>query len=134
MSQNKKQFVHDNRLKRPQNSEAWKPKPEQKATRKPPKKSTTCINEEENEIMIGKFALWKEIRPANSTECGTPRDQILTTPEPVQQSVKTSISDRTDRSYETPETLGTRREMQTTRAKPPITRSRGKVMSQEPVV
>jgi len=83
MSRNsKKQIVHANRLKIAQNSEAWKPKREQKAARKRPKKPTTCINEEEEkEIRTGKFPLWKEIRLASRTESGTRPDQILNTSE-----------------------------------------------------
>jgi len=66
---NNNQVVRVNRLKAAHNHEPCMPKSERKFARKQPKKPVTRVNEEEEkEVRIGPFPLWKEIQPKDRTK------------------------------------------------------------------
>jgi len=115
-----------------------------------PKNPTSLLKEDEKEedvVQAGKFPLGTEVQLQNKT---SPR-QTLDTPEPnpqtldtlelnsqtldtlesISQNLDTPVSERTNPNYEPPETLKSRRELQPTRAEPPFSRSRARVVSQE---
>jgi len=128
---NKQQVVHVNRMKRAYNSQIWKPKFEprtkkrlQRETKKPTKQ------DEEEEFKFNSFPL---VRTDDSS--GTPEREPppLQTPETTQSEVDAPCSERKDPSYEPSETPKSRREFQTTRTEPPITRSRARIMSHDSV-
>jgi len=127
--QNKKLIVHVNRLKPNYNPQTWKPKLKQKGTKKLPKKPTSCQEEEnqDDERYLGRFPLRTEVRLQNRTS----PDRNPITPEHYPQSADISISENTDPNYEPPQTPTSRRELQHTRAEPPVTRSRARIVSQE---
>jgi len=150
-----------NRLKANYNPQTLKPKVKQKPTRKPPKNPTSRLkeDEEEDEVLVGKFSLGTEFQLQNITSqrktldplkqntqtLNTPElnSQNLDTPEPNletldtlesnSQILDTPISEHTDPNYEPPETPKSRRELQPTRAEPSLTRSRARVVSQESI-
>jgi len=133
---NKTQVVHVNRLKANYNPQTWKPKVKQRPTRKPPQNPTSHLKEED-EIQVGRFPLETEVQLRNKTsprqtlDTPEPNPQTLDTPESISQTLDTPIFERTDPNYEPPETPKSRRELQPTRAEPPFTRSRARVVSQE---
>ena len=63
-------------------------------------------------------------------ECEPPP---LQTPETIQSDVDTLCSELKDPTYDPSETPKSRRELQTTRTEPPITRSRARIMSHDSV-
>jgi hypothetical protein len=113
---NKSQVVHVNRLKIAHNTDLWKPKQHRNATKKTHEKVKYHLDEEEED----EFRIWllpMQIPNYNDrTESETPLVQTPNPPDPVQQMVETPRS---------------RRETQPTRRKPPVTRSRARIMSQE---
>jgi len=126
---NKKQAVQVNRLKLAYDSEAWKPKLERKNVKQFRKKPNVLSKEEEeNETKYGPHPLLEVSQP---TEHPTSLDQTPITPEAVPQISDTPISESQDPKYLPPQTPRSKREMQTTRIQPPLTRSRARIMSQE---
>jgi hypothetical protein len=89
-----------NRLKLKYNPQIWKPKLKQKGTKKLPKKSTSCQEEEkqEDEHNLGRFPLKIEVQIQNKTS----PDQTTNTPEPAPQPSDILISENTDPNYEPP--------------------------------
>ena len=131
---NKTQIVHSNRLKLCYDSKLWKQKASSITVKKPRRKQTRQQSEDpENDFPIGSFPLVNTDCLENTIEHETPLDQILDTPEP-NQHIDTPISDRTDPAYFPPDTPRSRRELQTLRTDPPVTRSRSRVLSQESTV
>jgi len=57
----------------------------------------------------------------------------LQTPEVIQSEVDTSCSELRDPSYHPSDTPRSRRELQSTRTEPPITRSRARILSHDSV-
>jgi len=126
---NKKQTVHVNRLKLAYNSEAWKPKLERKNVKQFRKKPNILSEEEEeNETKFGPHPLLEVSQP---TEHPTSLDQTPISREAFLQVTDTPISEAQDPTYLPPQTPRSRRELQTTRIQPPVTRSRARIMSQE---
>jgi hypothetical protein len=67
----------------------------------------------------------------NTIERENPLDQVLDTPEPNLHA-DTPTSDRNDPVYLPPDTPRSRRELETVRTEPPVTRSRARILSQDP--
>ena len=106
----------------------WKPKTERKVAKKHPKKQVPLpVEEAEEEIRARPLPITKANRPEGSAD-----HEILplSTPEPLPPITDTPASERSDPSYQPSETHRSRREIQNTRTKPPITRARAKVLSQ----
>ena len=130
---NRKQTVHVNRLKPAYDLEAWKPKAERKTVEKLRKKPNLRSEEEENETKFGPHPLLEASQPEFRTERQVPLDQTPITPETAPQITDKPTSESQDPTYLPPQTPKSRREMQTTRIQPPVTRSRARIMSQESV-
>jgi hypothetical protein len=129
---NKRQIVHVNRLKRAHNIDAWRPKQGQTEPKKGGKKGKTQRRgEEEEEIKMGSIPMLR-VRPAEAVvEQSTPAVPVMDTPDMGRIQTDTPLSERRDPSYEPPETPRSRRELQTTRPDPPITRSRARLQTQD---
>ena len=128
----KRQVVYINRLKKCYNQDLWKPKTRQKTVKQPPKRSTKRSDQdEESELQFRRFLLEITDDLNDPTTCETLSDQTLDIPSPAEQTLDTPTSERTDPNYSPPTTPKSRRELQITRAEPPITRSRTRIMSQE---
>jgi hypothetical protein len=88
-----------NRLKPNYNPLNWKPKLNQKGTKKLPMKPTSYQEEkQEDKHYLGRFPLRTEVQLHNRTS----PDQTPNTPKPDQQPADISISENTDPSYEPP--------------------------------
>ena len=87
--------------------------------------------DEENEFQFRRFPLEITNDLNDPTNCETSPDQTLDIPSPAEQTLDTPTSERTDPNYSPPTTPKSRRELQITRAEPPITRSRTRIMSPE---
>ena len=130
---NKKQIVHINRLKPAYNLEAWQPtgkgRPSKRVTKslRTPKSER---NEDEVEVRLGPYPLCSPSQPVGNPE-RAPVDPSLDTPEAVRTPMDTPDSEQRDPSYNPPATPRSRRELQTVRADPPVTRSRTRILSQE---
>jgi hypothetical protein len=130
----KRQVVHVNRLKKSFNPEFWNPKPRQKPEKIAPLEAVKPQSENgisQNEVRIGSYPL---VCPQNSearTEHEPLGDHTPDTPDLSQQITDTPITDRNDPSYEPPDTPLSRRELQTSRTHPPLTRLRAKAISQD---
>ena len=75
--------------------------------------------EEAGEIRIGSLAM--EIpKYTHRTESETPRVQTPNTPDPVQHMVEAPLLEMDNQNYTPPRTPRSRREMQLTRAEPPL--------------
>ena len=132
---NRKQIVHVNRLKAAYNLEAWRPKGKGRPTKRVTKTLRTPKmeqNENEVEVRLGPYPLCNPSQPEGNSE-QTPLDPSLDTPEAVRTPMDTPDSERNDPSYDPPATPRSRRELQTVRADPPVTRSRTRILSQEPI-
>ena len=123
----KRQIVHVNRLKAAHDPSVWKPKSKRQTPSKQSEKSRTMQEEEEGEeeVRIGPFPLLSEV----PLEARTQPNQTPCSP-PTPQPAVTSPSERQEPTYQPPEIPRTRREMQTNRIDPPLTRSRPKMTSQ----
>jgi hypothetical protein len=129
---NKKQVVHVNRLKQAYNADNWQPKTSPKAKKKHNRKLPTYASEEEeDEVRIGTFPLLQTAHQEKENEPRTPPDRVPNTPLP--QTVETPASERSNPTYAPCETPRSRRELQSTRTEPPLTRSRTRVMSEDQV-
>ena len=87
--------------------------------------------EEEGEIKIGPFPLMQTAQRLGEPELTIPPDENLGTPEPNNQAVDTSNSERCDPTSAT--TPRSRRAIQPTREEPPLTRLRARVTPQDNV-
>ena len=129
----KKQIVHVNRLKKCYNQSLWNPKGSQKIAKRFPKRKAKRRNSsegEEEEFRIGRFPL--EIAdPIPETECRTPLSANLDTPDTGERTIDTSVSSKDDPSYSPLDTPRSRRELQSTRAEPPVTRLRARNVLQD---
>ena len=67
----------------------------------------------------------------SATEREPPPHQTPKTPDPAQSEVETPSSELRDPRYHPFDTPKSRRELQATRAQPPLTRSRARIMSNE---
>jgi hypothetical protein len=127
----KKQIVHVNRLKRAHNFKSWKTKPNRNSVKKPPRHSPRRPSvDAEDEFRIGPFPVIRTDFQENIIEHGTPRGQSLDTPESA-QTTDTPALERSDPVYLPPDTPRSRRELQTVRTEPPVTRSRARNLSQD---
>jgi hypothetical protein len=133
VSQNdKRQIFHINRLKRYYNQSLWKQNPSQKTVKQPPKRSTKHSDQdEEREFQFRKFPLEVTDELNDLTNCETLPDRTLDIPSPTEHTLDTPSSERTDPNYSPPTIPKSRRELQITRADPPITRSQTRIMQQE---
>ena len=126
VDQQNKKLVHVNRLKPNYIPQTWKPKLKQKCTKLPKKPTSYQEEKQEDEHYFGRFPVRTEVQLQNRTSS----DQTPNTPEPDPQSTDISISENTNPNYEPPNPLS-RRKLQRTRAEPPVTRSRARIISQE---
>jgi len=127
----KKIVVHLNRLKRCYNQSLWKPRQNHKAQKKPPKRKTKRLDSgEEEEIRVGPFPLMTADNPTAVNESTTPQNPALDTPDTDRRTMDTPSS-KDDPSYYPLDTPRSRRELQTMRTEPPITRSRARNMLQD---
>ena len=128
----KTQVVHVNRLKIAHNPEIWKPKQKSENPRIQTEKKINKSEEvEEYEVEIGSRPLLKTRPTQERLEPRTSPSQTPSIADSVQQAVDTPHSERTDPTYEPPGTPRTRRELQTIRSEPPLTRSRTRVQTQD---
>jgi hypothetical protein len=124
----KKQVVHINKLQAAHDSPLWKPKRRRNPPKKPHRKPARGLeSEKEGEIKIGTFLVMGKIPPESSD----PSDELLSTPEPFQQTIDILTSEHANPSYHLPETLKSKQELQIARAEPPVTRYRAKIMPQD---
>ena len=124
--------LHVNRLKEAHGQKMWNDQHKQKPRRKVPNRSADhSDSNEEDEIKIGPFPLITSNVQTSGREGTTLRTQDLYTPDAATQILDTPFSEQTDPSYHPPETPRSRRELQTTRTDPPVTRSRTRVLNQD---
>ena len=132
---NKTQVVHVNRLKQAHGQKMRNDQHKRKPRRNVPSRSADHSDSSgEDEIKIGPFPLVTSNAQTSSRERSTPRTQDLYTPDAATQVLDTPFSEQTDPSYHPPETPRSRRELQTTRTDPPVTRSRTRVLNQDPTL
>ena len=120
---NRKQIVHINRLKKCYNQSLWNPRQNQKTLKKPPKQKTKrrgSSDGEEEGFTVSPFPL-VTVHTIPENDCTTPPISTLDTPSPSKD----------DPSYCPLDTPRSRRELQTTREEPPITRARARNMLQD---
>ena len=104
-----------------------------KTVKKMPKKQTEHLSEDEaNELRLGPFPLVTTNYPGNINENKTPPNPNSQTTSPIQPSTDTP-NDYHDPTYFPPETPKYRREFQTTRIKPTVTRPLARILSQSHV-
>jgi len=130
---NRKQIVHINRLKRCYNGSIWNPRQNQKTLKKVLKQKTRRRDsgeDEEEGFVVGPFPLVIDnMTPGNY--CMTLQSSILDTPDTDRQTLDTPSPSKDDPSYCPLDTPRSRRELQTTREKPPITRACARNMLQD---
>ena len=132
VSDDKKQIVHVNRLKKCYNQSLWNPKRSQEIAKTFPKRKAKRRNSSEGEeFRIGRFPLSVADDPIPETECRTPPSANLDTPDTGERTIDTSVSSKDDPSYSPLETPRSRRELQNTRAEPPVTRLRTRNVLQD---
>jgi hypothetical protein len=73
-------------------------------------------------------------QPEVRMEPEVPTDFYSDTSETVPQVTDTPNYEYHDPTYPSPQTARSRRELQTTRVEPPLTRSRARIMSRDPVM
>jgi hypothetical protein len=125
--------VHSKSLK-PYNGEVWEPRVTRRIERNPrekPARTTPAADEIENDIKIGNFPVLKTTRQGGMVEPVTTPDRTPFTPEPVSLEPDTPASQHGDPTYVLSQKPRSRREMQSTRIEPYITRSRARDMPQE---
>jgi hypothetical protein len=127
----KTQVVHVNLLKRAYNSESWTLRQKRQLERKPRSKQREETDEsEEDEFSFRHFPLASAEHLADEPGHEPQTDHSPNPLPSVQQPMDTPTSDRSDPSYYPPGTPCSRQELQTTRADPPLTRSRATVLPQ----
>jgi len=127
----KKQVVHVNRLKQTYNFGAWEPKAKQKEKRKSRGKPPPHTEEEAEKIKIGPFPLLQTTPQARETEPRTSPDPSPHTQEASPHMLDTPASENRDLTYVPFQKPRSRGELQPTRSKPPSTRSRARIVSQD---
>jgi hypothetical protein len=130
----KMQVVHVNRLKEARNADLWKPKVSQrpvKKARREPAPRTEEEEEEEAEFEFGSPPLVSPGYPTVGTDHSIPLTQDAQVISPVPLPIDTPTPRHCDPTYLPPESPRSRRELQSTREQPPITRSRAKLLSQD---
>jgi len=130
----KTQIIHANRIKPTLDASTWKPKANQRPKRKPRARTRADTDGElEEEVMLGPSPLLQATRQETVVEPVVPPDRTPHTPEASPQSLDTPVSERRDPTYIPSETPKSRRELQPTRAEPPVTRSRARIVPQDSV-
>jgi len=121
--------VHINRLKAAQGYEAQESNPRKPRTSRLRKDSAISHSSEELiEVRLGTRPLLKEIPQEHDTVHNPP----LCSPDfPTHHTSDTSTSERYDPSYLPENTPRSRREIQSTRDEPPVTRARTRLNAQE---
>ena len=87
--------------------------------------------DEEEEFIFNPYPLVMTDDSPSATEKEPLPHQIPETPDLTQSDVETHSSELRDPSYRPSEIPKLRRELQTTRTQPPLTRSRARIMSNE---
>jgi len=130
----KRQVVHINRLRKSFNPELWNPKPKQKPDRIAQRRLAKPQNANGNSQDDLKIELYPLVCTQNS-ETRTEHEPLFyhspDTTDLTQQPIDTPISESNDPSYQPPNTPHFRREIQTSRTHPPLTRLRAKALSQD---
>jgi len=122
----KKQVVHINRLKIADNPELWKPKTKHKSEKKLPRTQTEETSEAEDSV-------WKpRSLPLACADCTVNNSQRENPPgrSPIHPITDTPTTDNRDPTYHPSDSPRSRRELQSTRNEPPVTRSRTRILSQ----
>ena len=130
----KRSIVHVNRLKRCYGQGFCQPKRPTGVRKKPQvrdSKRASLTEEREGDIRVGTRPLLLADDLTDKIESATPRNPTLDTPDTGRRDLDTPSSSRSDPSYQPLDTPRSRRELQTTRAEPPITRSRARNMLQD---
>ena len=126
----KKQVVHINRLKTADNPELWNPKTKHKPEKKKHVNPTEETDEDEDSVWKPKSLPLAYVDPtANNGECEPPPGQ-----RPIHPPIDTPITVNQDPTYHPSDSPRSRRELQSTRTEPPVTRSRTRILSQADVV
>jgi len=121
-------------LKKSFNPELWNPKPRQKPERNAPRrlaKPQNANGNSQDDFKIGPYPLVCSQNSEARAEHEPLVDHSPDTPDLTQQPTDTPISDRNDPRYQAPNTPRSRREIQTSRTHPPLTRLRVKTLSQD---
>jgi hypothetical protein len=87
--------------------------------------------EEEAEFEFGSLPLVSPSYPTVGTDHSIPLTQDVQVNSPVPLPTDTPTSSHCDPTYLPPESPWSRRELQSTREQPPVTRSRAKLLSQD---
>ena len=125
-----------NRLKRAYSSDTREVKPNRKRERRTRRKLPTHTDreeEEEGEIKIVPFPFVQPAQQLDEPELTIPPDENPGTPEPNNQALDTTNSERCDPTYASATTLRSRRAIQPTREEPPLTRLRARVTPKDNV-
>ena len=123
------QVVHINRLKSADNPELWKPKTKQKPEKKHEIPTEETDEDEDSVWKLKSLPLAYADPTANNGECEPRPSQS-----PIHTPIDTPITVNLDPTYHPPDSLRSRRELQSTRTEPPVTRSRTRILSQADVV
>jgi hypothetical protein len=129
----KRQVVHVNRLKKAHNLELWKPNGRKESEKNAPKRVTRPRHEKKDpqaEFKIGPYQLVNPQSPEVRNEDEPQADHSPDLPALPQTPVETPIPDRIDADYFPSDSPISRRELQTSRTQPPLTRLRAKTQSQ----
>jgi len=114
-------------------SESLEPQAKSEDSEEPPKQKTKCRVSSEGEeegFTVGPFTLVKvDTIPEN--DCTTQPISILDTPDTDRRTLDTPSPSKDDPSFCPLDTPRSRRELQTTREEPPITRARARNMLQD---
>jgi hypothetical protein len=128
----KRQALHVNRFKKSFNLELWKPNGSKESKKNAPKRVTRPRREKRDpqaDFKIGPYPLAYPQNPETRNEREPQVDHSPATPAVPQSLIETPISATSDQGYFPPEPPISRRELQTSRTQPPLTRLRVKVHS-----
>jgi len=122
----KKQVVHINRLKIADNFELWKPKAKQNSEKNLPRTEAEETSEAEDSV-------WKpRSLPLACADCTANNGERENPPgqSPIHPITDTPTTDTCDPTYHHSDSPRSRRELQSTRNKPAVTRSRTRIITQ----
>jgi hypothetical protein len=124
----KKRVVHVNSLKGAYTSEQWKAQVEPKTRKQSRKGSARHSRRNEEEFVVNHYpiVITEDVPSAPERENTAPE-----THDPAQSEVETPSSELRDPSYHPSDTPKSRGELHATRAQPPLTRSRARIMSNQ---
>ena len=127
----KKLVVHINRLMGAYTSEHWKTQVKHRTKKRSRKESAKLSKQNEEEFIVNPYPMVIEEDSPSANEKEPRLHQTPETPDLPQSDAETPSSELRDPSYHPSDTPKSRRELQATRAQPPFTRSRARIMSNE---